>query len=182
MPNLADTHVFPLAAGLILLLCAIPSFFSTKWFEARLKAWQRLTLAVVGSTLIGSSLAAAPLSRRNNLAELPPGTIVAWAPLTDQQVLAPPAGWATCDGSPGTPDLTHRFIYGGTSQNAGTTGGSKRLIIEEEEFYLLEPLQAQTSKFDRGDDSAAIVSVGQARMPLPPVYRVIFIIKLEATS
>lgn len=36
-------------------------------------------------------------------------------------------GWAVCDGTNGTPDLTNKFIKGGTS--AGTTGGNATITL-----------------------------------------------------
>lgn len=48
---------------------------------------------------------------------MPAGTIVMWSGLV------PPAGWALCDGTGGTPDLRERFIVGaGAADNATVTG------------------------------------------------------------
>ena len=76
---------------------------------------------------------------------VPKGTILAWRPTSDYvkglEVEAPqivaPDGWAICDGTRGTPDLRHRFlfgtagwtpapIYGGSDQHnhGGSTGGN----------------------------------------------------------
>ena len=62
------------------------------------------------------------------LAELPPGTILAWdqvirsvdgKPTGESRQL--PRGWAVCDGTNHTPDLTDRFLRG--SLTSGTRGG-----------------------------------------------------------
>jgi hypothetical protein len=52
---------------------------------------------------------------------LPSGVIVMWSGQLD----AIPAGWALCDGSDGTPDLSNRFVLGvGAAEYLGSTGGS----------------------------------------------------------
>ena len=52
---------------------------------------------------------------------LPAGVIVMWSGSLD----AIPAGWALCDGSDGTPDLSNRFVLGvGAAEYQGSTGGS----------------------------------------------------------
>jgi hypothetical protein len=52
---------------------------------------------------------------------VPVGTIVMWNPST-----AIPVGWAICNGSNGTPNLTGKFIKAGT---ASATGGRKEFTI-----------------------------------------------------
>jgi microcystin-dependent protein len=51
---------------------------------------------------------------------LPQGLIAIWS----GPVSGIPAGWALCDGSNGTPDLTSRFVFGASDDgNVGETGG-----------------------------------------------------------
>jgi len=55
------------------------------------------------------------------LSLIPPGTIVMWSGLLPEI----PEGWALCDGTNGTPDLTDRFILSvSAGENPGETGGS----------------------------------------------------------
>jgi hypothetical protein len=54
---------------------------------------------------------------------VPPGTIVMWSGLLADI----PAGWALCDGTNGTPNLSEKFIMGvdiSISEDPGTVGGS----------------------------------------------------------
>ncbi len=57
---------------------------------------------------------------------MPRGSIVMWAgPMFDV-----PAGWALCDGTNGTPDLTNRFILGvSAGEYPGATGGSHNYTL-----------------------------------------------------
>lgn len=51
---------------------------------------------------------------------IPSGLIVMWSGL----ITNIPSGWALCNGTSGTPNLTNKFIYGVSSaQNPGATGG-----------------------------------------------------------
>ena len=65
---------------------------------------------------------------------LPTGVIVMWAGT------APPAGWAICDGSNGTPDLRGRFVLGAgqgaglTNRPSGTTGGQEQVTLTTAEM------------------------------------------------
>ena len=68
---------------------------------------------------VGGTLFADQVFQRGALM-LPPGVICMWA----GAVAAVPAGWALCDGRPGTPDLRDRFIAGaGGAYVAYQTGG-----------------------------------------------------------
>ncbi len=56
---------------------------------------------------------------------IPPGGIIMWS----GPISTIPAGWALCDGSNGTPNLTDRFVIHadadtGGARNVGETGGS----------------------------------------------------------
>lgn len=62
---------------------------------------------------------------------LPKGAIIMWAGGTDSI----PAGWALCDGTRQTPDLTDRFIIGaGGSKNANATGGNETVTLTTREL------------------------------------------------
>ncbi|MXW84523.1 MAG: tail fiber protein [Boseongicola sp. SB0667_bin_21] len=52
---------------------------------------------------------------------LPVGTIVAWHPQSESDAV--PEGWATCDGTNGTPDLRGRFLAGDHPELHSTGGG-----------------------------------------------------------
>lgn len=53
---------------------------------------------------------------------VPSGVIAMWS----GNILAPPSGWAVCDGNNGTPDLRDRFIVGsGGKYGVKSTGGSE---------------------------------------------------------
>ena len=61
-------------------------------------------------------LGAVALYQATTTADLiPSGVIVAWNGTTADR----PPGWAVCDGTNGTPDLTDRFIVGGTTTASG---------------------------------------------------------------
>lgn len=51
---------------------------------------------------------------------LPIGSILAYAGLLADI----PTGWAICDGTNGTPDLTDSFVMGGSHAQIGNTGGA----------------------------------------------------------
>lgn len=65
-------------------------------------------LHVNGNVLIDSNLQARSISLSNTTGNgiVPPGIIVMWSGTV------PPAGWALCNGSNGTPDLRGRFVVG----------------------------------------------------------------------
>jgi microcystin-dependent protein len=66
------------------------------------------------------------LGRRTMGSVLPQGLIAIWS----GPVSGIPAGWALCDGSSGTPDLTARFVYGATSDgDAGEIGGQSSFSL-----------------------------------------------------
>lgn len=71
-----------------------------------------------GDANIKGNLTVAPTSSFNLL---PRGIVVAWSHIP----IAAPEGWAICDGTLGTPDLRDRFILGGGSHLAFTTGGTE---------------------------------------------------------
>jgi hypothetical protein len=72
-----------------------------------------------------------------NLLTVPSGVILIWS----GAIANIPPGWALCNGSNGTPNLTDRFVIhadadtGGT-RNAGTTGGSHMMIDHTHTYSL----------------------------------------------
>jgi len=61
-----------------------------------------------------------------------------------------PDGWALCDGTNDTPDLTDKFIVGaGQEYAAGETGGAKEVQLTEAE------MPSHTHPMDQGDRSDA---------------------------
>jgi hypothetical protein len=50
-----------------------------------------------------------------------------------------PEGWAPCDGTNGTPDLTDRFILMGGSRAVGETGGSADAIVPAHTHAITDP-------------------------------------------
>jgi hypothetical protein len=68
-----------------------------------------------------------------NASDISARTVIAWFPSpsalrreADGSVtIRPPSGWAVCDGTKGTSDLSHRFIMGVASdEKIGASGGS----------------------------------------------------------
>ena len=64
---------------------------------------------------------------------VPTGTVIAWFPppsslrrdAAGNITIIPPSGWAVCDGTQTTPNLSDRFIMGtGKGQEIGVTGGA----------------------------------------------------------
>ena len=78
------------------------------------------TIAV--TTTITLLSLAMPAQGQPPASALPAGVIVMWSGALD----AIPAGWALCDGTQGTPDLSNRFILGvgAADKYMGSTGGS----------------------------------------------------------
>jgi hypothetical protein len=61
------------------------------------------------------------LSSAGSSSDAPKGAIIMWS----GTLSLIPAGWKLCDGTNGTPNLQHRFIYGVSSgENPGGSGGS----------------------------------------------------------
>jgi len=60
---------------------------------------------------------------------LPRGAIIMWS----GSVISIPAGWALCDGTNGTPNLSGKFVKGipSSSFNPGTTGGTSSITLTE---------------------------------------------------
>jgi hypothetical protein len=119
---------------------------------------------------------------------VPKGGIIAWYP-GEQYVekrqdgkteIKAPEGWAICDGSDGTPDLTNRFIRGTRSaDDAGKTGGT-------EEHNHKGATGIPSSKFKKGSTSLSRWTSPhtdhrhaiEADTNLPPYIFLVYIMKL----
>ena len=117
---------------------------------------------------------------------IPTGVIVMWS----GTLATIPSGWALCDGSNGTPNLTEKFIYGvSAGQNPGPTGGSTS------HFHTVNPPGTGTSP--AGATGVESYSPNSSAAPayhshsvdidpffsvssdhLPPYYKLAFIMKL----
>jgi hypothetical protein len=102
---------------------------------------------------------------------VPRGTIIAWA----KESGPIPAGWAICNGDPGTPDLRDRFLYGaGSISDAGAapnTWSNKTGALRQEDFTTSDIV-------GRPDNQKSVASSSHAHdLHLPPHYRVVFLIK-----
>jgi hypothetical protein len=84
-----------------------------------------------GSWKVGGTAVTASAAELNLLdgqtSIVPAGVIVMWS----GQTSAIPTGWALCDGSSGTPNLTDKFIMGAGATNELSTGGTNSLTIAE---------------------------------------------------
>jgi hypothetical protein len=101
---------------------------STLWLGITVGADSEMTpreqIASVPYAMIASTVADGAITEDKlapSLSLIPPGTIVMWS----GSLAEIPDGWALCDGTNGTPDLTDRFILSvSASENPGETGGS----------------------------------------------------------
>jgi microcystin-dependent protein len=88
-----------------------------------------ITNASVTNLTLGGTAVTASATELNLLdgqtSLVPAGVIVMWS----GQTSAIPTGWALCDGSSGTPNLTDKFIMGAGSSNELSTGGTNSLTI-----------------------------------------------------
>lgn len=125
-----------------------------------------------------------------NITDMPPGIIAMWSGL----IANIPAGWALCDGTGGTPDLSGKFIVGvkpgDTDFNAiGDQGGQKMVTLSLAQIpahshgYLgvdtVSTAGGSSSSRRCGDFNKTTDSQGggQAHENLPPFYVLAYIIK-----
>lgn len=119
---------------------------------------------------------------------VPKGTVVAWNPPPEalhkigdvKADLMLPEGWALCDGTRGTPNLTDKFILGSAPLQVGETGGSDTHT------------HTTTARIDSFEEGGLHVSGGSqggywqikahadtsATTVLPPYYRLVYIMRL----
>ena len=109
--------------------------------------------------------------------------------------------WHLCDGTNGTPDLRKRFIYGGTGENTGATGGEAQHKLSVQELPVFQPIiktsrmsdgglnpnlwhgnrQCVASGWDGIEDTAGTINSiggGQPHNNMPPYYVLAFIMRL----
>lgn len=107
------------------------------------------------------------------------GMIVMWS----GAIVDIPDGWALCDGTGGTPDLTDRFVIGaGGAYNPDDTGGA---VAHDHDFtsdthdHLIPSGSQIADGTDREDstNSVAVTGTTDPKNALPPYYALAFIIK-----
>jgi hypothetical protein len=89
---------------------------------------ERLRTTSTGVTVTGTVSATSFTGSGANLTGIegvPQGVIVMWS----GQTSAIPSGWALCDGTNGTPNLTNKFIRGATTSNELSTGGQDSVTL-----------------------------------------------------
>ena len=80
-----------------------------------------------------------------NVNLVPKGIIVMWSGSLDNI----PTGWALCDGTNGTPDLTRRFIYGaGNGINVSGNGGYGTIRLRDDQLPKHRHYMARNSLSD----------------------------------
>lgn len=121
----------------------------------------------------------------SNAAVYPTGAIAMWG----GSVVSPPRGWAVCDGTNGTPDLTGRFLKG-TPPGAtpGTSGGSASHAhggMTEADDGGVTTVSPNTNSPAGGATGMSVHRHGmpphahplQPASTEPPFYNVVFLIK-----
>ncbi len=125
-------------------------------------------------------------SSQTTAAIIPSGVIVMW----HGTLATIPSGWALCDGTNGTPNLTDKFVYGcSPSENPGATGGDSTHshTVDIPSFTSGLP----SAQFQHASGYFAWSAVGDHRHGidppedtttvanhLPPYYKLAFIMKL----
>ncbi len=124
---------------------------------------------------------------------VPKGTIIAWHPTPDhikglekeppERTIFPPSGWAICDGTLGTPDLTGRFIRGVSEWTPTVTTGGM-----ESHIHRGKTLENDGDKQHRGGSGGKsphahsphyhTVELGPDKH-LPPYAELVYIMKLD---
>jgi len=102
------------------------------------------------------------------------GTVLIWSgTLSDI-----PVGWALCDGTNGTPNLTNRFVVGaGASYAVDATGGSTSNTISSTS-RAVNPCSDNWPNFFCSNASAQMVKTVSGGSSLPPYYAMAYIMKL----
>ncbi|MBN1886004.1 MAG: hypothetical protein JW876_10850 [Candidatus Krumholzibacteriota bacterium] len=140
------------------------------------RAWEN-TRALLNPATASFRVPAAPYG-------VPKGTIVAWAPTADYvrelktdslaKTIVPPPGWAICDGTMGTPDLTDRFVMGtGAYEEIGATGGTATHT-----HAVTAGTVARVSGLVTAGTSAVVKVAGEGTH-IPPYAKLVYIMKLN---
>lgn len=114
-------------------------------YQTSTSSWVKISSDITPKTLVaGSAAFTAPTSTNNSLIAttafvhsiMPYGTIIMWSGSES----ATPSGWALCDGTGGTPNLTDRFVIGaGNTYAVNDTGGSKDAVVVAHTHLLTDP-------------------------------------------
>lgn len=100
-----------------------------------------------------------------------------------------PLGWALCDGTNGTPDLSSKFILGADSlSDIGTEGGALNTSISIPKIGVIDDAQidslldeAGISALSADTPSATAEDVSETVVnTMPPYYTLAYIMKLES--
>jgi hypothetical protein len=127
-------------------------------------------------------------SSQTTAAIIPSGVIVMW----HGTLATIPSGWALCDGTNGTPNLTDKFVYGcSASENTGATGGdSTHSHTVDIDLTLVGGSTASVWNVDNVWMSATVAdcihrhwvdpdpTTSSTSSNLPPYYKLAFIMKL----
>lgn len=113
----------PVGDGLFSVLLGSVQPLSQSLFEQNATLWLGIAVGADQEMTPREQLSSAPFALSGSV---PAGVIVMWSgPLS-----AIPQGWALCNGSNGTPNLSDRFITGVASgENPGATGGSNTVTL-----------------------------------------------------
>jgi len=96
---------------------------------------------------------AAELAREAWFSSVPIGTIVAWAPIRGSAGNGRPElpdGWAICDGTAGTPDLTGRFLRGSSIDDAGAFHAASTMSPAGRHAHATESMLNSHQWFEQG--------------------------------
>ncbi len=114
------------------------------------------------------------------LPEIVAGVINAWS----GSVVSIPSGWALCDGTNGTPDLTDKFIVGaGDTYAPGNNAGAHVHDFTSDGHEHVLPSASDVedqATFELNDRTVPAVATGTTDPPssLPPYYALAYIMKL----
>lgn len=116
---------------------------------------------------------------------LPKGTVISWNPYQEptleqniEDII--PDGWAICDGSYGTPDLTDKFIMGTNSLNSVSESGGTVEHIHTGKTNNGNNNKQRTGSGgrDASDRNHSHIIYVDKTNHLPPYYKLIYLMKL----
>lgn len=113
----------PVSEGLFSVLLGSVQPLAQSLFEQNATLWLGIAVGADQEMTPREQLSSAPFALSGSV---PAGVIVMWSgPLA-----AIPQGWALCNGTNGTPNLSDRFILGvNAGENPGVTGGSHTVTL-----------------------------------------------------